>query len=240
MVVPDWPGIGRSGSIPLDELTGEVVVEGLSGLIRMLDQPIVLMVHSMSGCYGWRLAELHGSKIVSVIGVTPSQPGNIQDEGKVLNETGSFLEIETFGRTMIIDKGRLNLPSDETILTKYVGDSKFFPRDRIPAYKVALLGLPPRILAQRRNIRGSQVRLSDPSRLSGQKVLVVTGTADIDHPRELDEGIVTWLNSLGAKADFYYLEDHGIEGNGHMLMLETNSSAVASLMLRWLDASLSG
>ncbi len=27
VVVPDWPGIGRSGSIPLDKLTGEVVVE---------------------------------------------------------------------------------------------------------------------------------------------------------------------------------------------------------------------
>ncbi len=175
-----------------------------------------------------------------MIGVTPSQPGNIQDEAKVLNETASFLEIETLGRGMRIDKTAFNLPSDETILKKYIGDSKFFPQDRILAYKASLLGLAPRILAQRRNIRGSQVRLSDPSKLSGQKVLVVTGTADLDHPRALDESIVTWLNSLGAKADFYYLGDHGIEGNGHMLMLETNSSAIASLMLGWLEASLSG
>jgi pimeloyl-ACP methyl ester carboxylesterase len=29
VVVPDWPGVGRSGYIPLDDLTGDVVVEGL-------------------------------------------------------------------------------------------------------------------------------------------------------------------------------------------------------------------
>jgi hypothetical protein len=38
----------------------------------------------------------------------------------------------------------------------------------------------------------------------------MTGTADADHPRKLDESIVKWLNQNGAKADFIYLGDGGI------------------------------
>jgi hypothetical protein len=60
------------------------------------------------------------------------------------------------------------------------------------------------------------------------------GTADTDHPRTLDEGIVTFLNTNGAKADYIYLGDRGITGNGHMMMMENNSDAIAALLLSWL------
>jgi len=65
----------------------------------------------------------------------------------------------------------------------------------------------------------------------------MTGTADIDHPRELDGAIVEWLNQNGAKADFLHLGDHGIEGNGHMMMLEKNSDALAGQVLSWIENS---
>ena len=41
--------------------------------------------------------------------------------------------------------------------------------------------------------------------------------------------IVTWLNGNGAKADFCFLADRGIVGNGHMLMLEDNSDEIAGI-----------
>src|SRR3954466_8929737 len=68
-VVPDWPGTGRSGYIPLDRLNGATVMEGLGALIRGLGTPVILMTHSMSGCYGWRLLELHGDIIDRLVGV---------------------------------------------------------------------------------------------------------------------------------------------------------------------------
>jgi hypothetical protein len=44
---------------------------------------------------------------------------------------------------------------------------------------------------QRRNVRGTQVRVENLStRLKGLRAFVLTGTADIDHPRETDEEIV--------------------------------------------------
>jgi pimeloyl-ACP methyl ester carboxylesterase len=51
VVVPDWPGTGRSGYIPLDDLTGEVVVEGLGKILASLGEPALVMTHSMSGAY---------------------------------------------------------------------------------------------------------------------------------------------------------------------------------------------
>src|SRR4029078_12708732 len=75
-VVPDWPGTGRSGYIPLDRLNGATVIEGLRTLIRSLSASVILMTHSMSGCYGWRLLELHGDIIDRLVGVAPGPPGN--------------------------------------------------------------------------------------------------------------------------------------------------------------------
>jgi hypothetical protein len=48
---------------------------------------------------------------------------------------------------------------------------------------------------------------------------------------------VAWLNANGAKADFCSLADHGIVGNGHVLMLETNADAIAGIILDWLESA---
>ena len=84
-------------------------------------------------------------------------------------------------------------------------------------------------------MHGRQVRVSDPGKLAGKRVLVITGTDDLDHAREVDGAIVTWLNGNGAKADFCFLGDRGIVGNGHMLMLEDNSDEIAGIILDWLE-----
>ena len=45
VVVTDWPGTGRSGHIPLDNLTGEVVVEGLGKVVSALGEPLAFGEH---------------------------------------------------------------------------------------------------------------------------------------------------------------------------------------------------
>ena len=77
------------------------------------------------------------------------------------------------------------------------------------------------------NIRGSQLKIGDLSNDRGKRDSADDGaTADADHPRKLDEGIADWLNEDGAKADFIYLGDRGITGNGHMMMLEKQQTAL--------------
>jgi pimeloyl-ACP methyl ester carboxylesterase len=73
------------------------------------------------------------------------------------------------------------------------------------------------------------------SKYRGKRVLVMTGTEDVDHPRKLDESIVEWLNQNGAKSDFIYLGDRGIVGNGHMMMLERNSDVLAEQVVSWIE-----
>ena len=49
--------------------------------------------------------------------------------------------------------------------------------------------------------------------------------------------IADWLNENGAKADFWFLGDRGVSGNGHMMMIESNSDAVAKLVLSWVQGA---
>lgn len=53
-------------------------------------------------------------------------------------------------------------------------------------------------------------------------------------PRAVDAAIVDWLKEFGATARHLYLGDWGVEGNGHMIMLEQNSDEVASPIIQWI------
>ena len=237
VVVPDWPGTGRSGYIAPDKLDGATVVEGLGALIRSLGAPVILLTHSMSGAYGWRLLELHGDVIDTVVGVAPAPPGNIQKMAPVHAETETSIETEAFGGRVRVDKTAPVVASRDFVERKLVGESRYFPRDRLDGYAASLRPIPPKLWLERQNIRGSQLRVGDPRRLEGKPVLVITGTTDLDHSREIDGAIVTWLNENGAMADFCFLADRGIVGNGHMLMLEENSDEIAGIILDWLSGA---
>ena len=43
VVVPDWAGTGRSGYIPYETLSGEMVVRGLGKVLATLDRPAIVM-----------------------------------------------------------------------------------------------------------------------------------------------------------------------------------------------------
>ena len=50
-------------------------------------------------------------------------------------------------------------------------------------------------------------------------------------PARLDASTAEYLG-----AEFVWLPDLGISGNGHMLMMENNSEEIATLALAWLQA----
>jgi thioesterase domain-containing protein len=66
-------------------------------------------------------------------------------------------------------------------------------------------------------------------------VIIVTGGEDLEHPRYVDEEVANWLSAQGASSQFVWLPDQGIDGNGHMMMMERNSDQIADLILEWLD-----
>jgi pimeloyl-ACP methyl ester carboxylesterase len=177
--------------------------------------------------------ETHADAIKAVIGVAPAQPGNVQ-AAPVAHETADF--VEPAGQAIFprLDKRNPTVPSAVFVEKKLIGDSRHFPRRYIADYAASLHAIAPRLVYERLNIGGSQLKVERTERLRDKRVLVLTGTDDFDHPRALDEAIVDWLNEIGARAEFCWLGDIGIAGNGHMLMLEDNSDAIAQVMLDWL------
>ena len=238
VAVADWPGCGRSGYVASDKLDGELVVAGLGRVLESLGQPAVVLTHSMSGAYGWKLLERYGRHIERLVGIAPSPPGNIQPAPEVLREDEDTVEAQLFkgAAVAVLSQKEAFVASRDFVDKKLIGTGTLFPRDQAANYAASLIAIPPRLLLERFNIGGSQLKVADFAHFSGKRVLVMTGTHDADHPVSVDRPIVDWLNEHGAKADFLYLGERGIEGNGHMMMLEKNSDALADLIVSWLEA----
>jgi len=67
---------------------------------------VILLTHSMSGAYGWRLRETHGRAIEAVVGVAPAPPGNIQAVPPVTRETEDHVELAGPGRLFAARQAR--------------------------------------------------------------------------------------------------------------------------------------
>ncbi len=61
-------------------------------------------------------------------------------------------------------------------------------------------------------------------------------TAEASFHATYDACTVAFLTQAGAKPDAIRLADRGLRGNGHMVMLETNSDAVADLVAGWIGS----
>jgi hypothetical protein len=72
--------------------------------------------------------------------------------------------------------------------------------------------------------------------LAGIPVAVVTGEKSF--MKEVDPATVSFLRDAEVAVDHLDLAEHGIHGNGHLPMCESNSDEVAALLLRWIEGAL--
>jgi hypothetical protein len=49
---------------------------------------------------------------------------------------------------------------------------------------------------------------------------------------------VGYLKQAGVDVAFVKLADIGLRGNGHMMMMERNSDAIAQVIIEWLDKNV--
>jgi pimeloyl-ACP methyl ester carboxylesterase len=232
VVVPDWPGIGRSGFVAPDKLSAEIVCRGLAAVIRAQPEPVILMTHSMSGHYGWKLLESLPDRIELVIGIACAPPGNMQPMPRVLRDDAEELHLQRFEGSTVqkMRRDQPLLPERESAEFKLIGPGTQFPREYTERYVRSLQPIPWPLILQRMNYMGSAPRIDDPAGIAGKRVALVHGTHDPDHPPEFEQSVCEWLNRAGARATRYALGDHGIVGNGHMMMLERNSSEVGDFI----------
>ncbi|HEX7006492.1 MAG TPA: hypothetical protein VF274_05100 [Alphaproteobacteria bacterium] len=164
---------------------------------------MILLTHSMSGAYGWRLRETHGRAIEAVVGVAPAPPGNIQAVPPMTRETEDHVELAGQAVFPQLDKRAPALPSRVFVEKKRIGDSRRFSARpdgglcRLAAPDPAPAGL----RAARYRRQPAQAR---PDR--GPEGQADPGADRHRRPRPSARGreaIVDWLNGAGARAEVY-------------------------------------
>jgi pimeloyl-ACP methyl ester carboxylesterase len=71
-----------------------------------------------------------------------------------------------------------------------------------------------------------------------QGIPVMIFAAESSYHAQYDHCTAKFLNQAGVKTDFVRLEEAGIRGNGHMVMIEKNNLEVAALIARWLEKNV--
>jgi pimeloyl-ACP methyl ester carboxylesterase len=237
VVIVDWPGIGRSGYVPYEKLTGDMMVAGLSKVLAMMKTPAIVLTHSLSGPYGWRLIELHGDKIAAMVAVAPGSPGNVAAPIEVIADVADALEVRLTpgGPLLKFSKSVPFVAERGWALKKLIGDGSRFPKASIDTYLSTLTVVPPRLLLERIDYKGSAPRVRDTTKFVGKRIAIVQAPHDGDYTPAVAQLTIDWLNRTGAAVDFIQLSMKGIEGNGHMMMLESNSDQIAQGIVTWIE-----
>lgn len=224
--VMDWPGHGRSPATPqFTQLSTADVGRALAALLQETG-PAIVFAHSAGGPVAWWVAENFRDRVLGVVGLAPGAPANLvpalpSAPDKDTKDTSSHAIYAPTDRPAFVDRA---------FIQQYWANSPRFPKAAFDAYARSIGPESPRILNERFNIGGSGLYLQQPEKLAALPVLVVTGDHDPRHPQETDGALARFLG-----ADFVWLPDRGITGNGHLLMIEDNSAQIAALIADWLE-----
>jgi pimeloyl-ACP methyl ester carboxylesterase len=226
-----WPGAGKPGDEAFDQFymsqfpslldyPKQQEINSAAG-VALLERigPAVLLTHSQSGAFGWPMADRRPDLVKAIVAVEPNGPPVHETEFKGAPEW--FADV---ARVKPSGLGDVPLTYDPPLGP---GEQLSFVRQDMPD-------------------RPDLVRCwsqAEPARklvrLAGIPVLVLMSEAS--YHASYDHCTVNYLRQAGVmKTEFVHLADVGITGNGHMMMLEKNSDAIAALMADWLDKTLPG
>ncbi|MET0427014.1 MAG: alpha/beta fold hydrolase [Microvirga sp.] len=227
--VVDWPGRGRSPRCEdLPRLSTREIADSLRVLVESIG-PAILLVHSAGGPIGWWIAEAAPAAVAAVIGVAPGAPANIlpvlPDDPA---EIAKLRHDTSLGCPVLMPEDR-PVCVDEEFIRTFWANAPRFPGDALASYCGSIVPESARVFNERFNIGGRGLKLGNPAALMSIPTLVVTGDHDPRHPRAVDEATARYVG-----AEFVWLPDRGITGNGHMPMIEDNSLEIAELLLAWL------
>lgn len=220
-----WPGTGRVGDPIFDKffasqmpwIVDQVYMEQLAREAgsRVLDQigPAILLTHSQTGPFGWHLADEHPELVRGILAMEPNGP--------------PFAVIERIGPPDFLRDGPFRWPYGITAapitydppVTDPAADLPFVrdtPEDPTSFASCHLQAEPARQLVN----------------LARVPVLVVTGEAS--YHAGYDHCTVGYLRQAGVDVTHVPLGEHGVHGNGHLMMLELNNQEVAAVLHQWL------
>lgn len=216
-----WPGTGLAGDPIFDNFIrsqlqfvsgqAELTVAAALPMLDMIGTPVILFTHSQGGGMGWAVADRRPSLVKAIVTVEPGGPQIGRVDTANVKYTREELDWGPSRNIPLSYEPPLTDPEKQ--LKVYVEQTSHSP-DEIPCY---LQQEPARKLVH----------------LEHMPVLAVSANAT--YHRVFDACIPKWLNQAGVKTDFVRLEDVGIKGNSHMMMLEKNSDQVIAFIEGWID-----
>jgi pimeloyl-ACP methyl ester carboxylesterase len=190
----------------------------VDALVALLDKigPAILMVHSQSGSYPWRVSQLRPAQVKGIVALEPTGPP-VHD----VNFHGApnwFSDVEALKSYGIID-----IPIEYAPAVTAQSPLQFVQQERPNAPDLV------RCWRQREPAR-KLVAIGD------RPILIVT--AEASFYASYNHCTVEYLEQAGVRPTHIRLADIGLKGNGHMMMMERNSDQVAGVVADWLAKNL--
>ena len=217
-----WPGTGKPGDPVFDnfiktqvQFAGESTTMARLAAIELLEQigPVILLTHSQGGGVGF--------------GVTDGAPGLVK--ALITAEPGG----PQIGRVSTSDVAYTGAPANSWGLVNYplTYDPPVTDPSELKTYLTAEADQPGEVPCYLQEEPARQL-------VNFIDVPVLSISADGTYHRVFDACLPKWLNQAGAEAEFVRLEDVGISGNGHMMMLELNSDDIIEFIHEWIQENV--
>ena len=221
-----WPGAegkGHPGDPVFDQFyasqvpwlgRGETETAVAQAGAALLDRigPAVLLVHSQAGTLGWLMADVRPGLVKAIVAIEPSGPP-YKDDGSIRKVPDRL-----WGLTFTPLTYDPPVTADDPLAFEQHPP----PLDRAGLQSGWLQKGSPRPLTQLRHV----------------PVLVVT--AEASYHAAYDHCTVAYLAQAGVPVEHLRLEDQGVHGNGHMMMLELNNAEIAAMLDAWMERTLAG
>ena len=235
-----WPGRGEPGDPAFDnyfasnvpsmdnrEMQSRMNVEALAALLDRVG-PSIVLVHSQSGQYGWPLAQARPELVKAIVAAEPSGPP-VHD---------------------VVVPGAARFGVDFASANAVAGTESFRDDPRLKRYGLSDIPMvyapavtPESPLAFVRQDKAEAPdlvkcwRQKEPARrlvaIGDRPILYLATEASFYAP--YNHCTVAYLKQAGVEVSFVKLADIGLHGNGHMMMMEKNSDAIAQVIVEWLD-----
>jgi pimeloyl-ACP methyl ester carboxylesterase len=227
--VVDWPGHGRSPMrANFVKMSTRDVRDSIASLLRQIG-PAILVVHSAGGPIAWSLAEELSEFVAAIVGIAAGPPANllqaVPPDSEVANTPREEFDVDA---PMSAREGELMWVDRAFVQECWFAGSQA-PTDAVEKFFRSVVPESPKVINERFNIAGSGLSVRDPSLVADRPILIVTGDSDPKHSRAFDQRTADLFN-----AEFVWLPNRNIYGNGHMLMVDSNSHVVAQLVINWL------
>jgi pimeloyl-ACP methyl ester carboxylesterase len=223
-----WPGSGAQGDATFDTFyASQVETIGDEGLIeemnreagaKLLDRigPAILLTHSQAGVIGWSVADARPHLVKGILAIEPSGPPIRETVAKGAPD---YFEDGAVARPWGVTRGKIAYdPPAQT-----PGDLKLERQQEPDGAGLVRCFLQAEPARQIPNLRGIPI-------------LILTSESSYHAP--YDHCTAKYLDQAGVKNSFVRLADHGIRGNGHMMMLEKNNLEIAAFIRGWEAANI--